>query len=98
MATTIVLSPETEARLDFLASETGRSKSLLLRETVERGMEDIEDYYLSIHSGSRTHPRRQGAYLFVRRGEASPCLARLSTPTRLAYIAHRNSSIPRRGG
>ncbi len=48
MATTIVLSPETEARLDFLASETGRSKSLLLREIVERGMEDIEDYYLSI--------------------------------------------------
>ena len=48
MATTIVLSPETEERLDFLASETGRSKDFFLQELVERVMEDIEDCYLSI--------------------------------------------------
>ena len=48
MATTVVLSPETEQRLDFLASETGRSKDSFLREMIERGMEDIEDCYLSI--------------------------------------------------
>ena len=48
MATTIVLSPETEERLDFLASETGRSKDFFLQELVERVMEDIEDCYLSV--------------------------------------------------
>ena len=48
MATTILLSPEAEERLELLASETGRSKEFFLREMVERGMEDIEDYYLSV--------------------------------------------------
>ena len=62
MATTIVLSPETEARLDFLASETGRSKSLLLREIVERGMEDTEDYYLSIAVLERVSAGKERAY------------------------------------
>ena len=62
MATTVVLSPETEARLDFLASETGRSKSLLLREIVERGMEDIEDYYLSIAVLERIRAGKERVY------------------------------------
>lgn len=48
MATTIVLSPEAEERLEFLVSETGRSKEFFLQELVERVMEDIEDCYLSI--------------------------------------------------
>ena len=48
MATTIVLSPEAEDRLVFLASKTGRSKEFFLQELVERVMEDIEDCYLSV--------------------------------------------------
>ncbi len=48
MAITIALSPETEERLDFLVSRTGRSKSALLREAVERGLDDVEDYYLAV--------------------------------------------------
>ncbi len=48
MATTIVLSSESEERLDFLASQTGRSKASLLREMIERGLEDVEDYYLAV--------------------------------------------------
>ena len=47
MTTTIVLSPETEQRLNLLASQTGRSAELLLRELVERGIDDVEDYYLA---------------------------------------------------
>ena len=47
MATTIFLSPESEERLDFLASQTGRSKSSFLREIIDRGLDDIEDYYLA---------------------------------------------------
>ncbi len=39
--------PRYQGTTDFLASKTGRSK-LLLCEIVERGMEDIKDYYLSI--------------------------------------------------
>ena len=39
--------PETEQRLAFLASQTGRSKSFYLREIIERSLEDMEDYYLA---------------------------------------------------
>ena len=45
MAMTITLSDEDEQRLDALAAETGLSKKFYLRELVERGLEDIEDYY-----------------------------------------------------
>ena len=44
MATSIRLAPETERRLDFLASRTGRTKAFYLREISERGLDDIEDY------------------------------------------------------
>lgn len=47
MTTTIVLSPESEQRLDFMVSKTGRSKSSLLSEIIVRGLDDIEDYYLA---------------------------------------------------
>lgn len=47
MATTIRLAPETERRLDRLASRTGRSKADHLREIIEQGIEEIEDYYLA---------------------------------------------------
>lgn len=47
MATSIRLAPETEKRLDFLSSQTGRTKAFYLREIIERGLEDIEDYYLA---------------------------------------------------
>jgi RHH-type rel operon transcriptional repressor/antitoxin RelB len=47
MPTSIRLAPEIEARLDFLAAKTGRSKAYYLRELIERGLEDVEDYYLA---------------------------------------------------
>ena len=47
MPTSIRLAPEIEERLDFLATKTGRSKAFYLRELIERGLEDIEDYYLA---------------------------------------------------
>ena len=48
MTTSIRLSAETEERLAVLASQTGRTKAFYLRELIERGLEDIEDYYLSV--------------------------------------------------
>jgi RHH-type transcriptional regulator, rel operon repressor / antitoxin RelB len=46
LPTSIRLSSEIEGRLDALARRTGRTKAFYLRELVERGLEDIEDYYL----------------------------------------------------
>jgi RHH-type rel operon transcriptional repressor/antitoxin RelB len=60
MATSIQLAPETEKRLDRLASRTGRTKAFYLREMIERGLEEVEDYYLtadvqaSIRQGEET--------------------------------------------
>lgn len=48
MATSIRLAPEIEQRLDFLASHTGRTKAYYLREIIEQGIEDMEDYYLAV--------------------------------------------------
>ncbi|MBK6618320.1 MAG: CopG family transcriptional regulator [Nitrosomonas sp.] len=47
MATSIRLSPEIEQRLDYLAGQTGRTKAFYLREIIEKGLTDMEDYYLA---------------------------------------------------
>jgi RHH-type rel operon transcriptional repressor/antitoxin RelB len=47
MPTSVRLSAETERRLAFLASHTGRTKAFYLREIIDRGLDDIEDYYLA---------------------------------------------------
>ena len=49
MATSVRLTPETEQRLDFLASSTGRTKAYYLREIIEQGLQEMEDYYLAAH-------------------------------------------------
>lgn len=62
MATMIVLSPESEERVNFLASQTGRSKSSLLHEMIERGLDDIEDYYLAVEVLERIHAGKERVY------------------------------------
>ena len=47
LATSVRLSAETERRLALLASQTGRTKAYYLREVIDRGLDDIEDYYLA---------------------------------------------------
>ena len=47
MATSIRLDPETEQRLDYLSSQTGRTKAYYLREIIANGIEEMEDYYLA---------------------------------------------------
>jgi RHH-type rel operon transcriptional repressor/antitoxin RelB len=47
MPTSIRLNPEIEQRLEQLAAKTGRTKAYYLRELIERGLEDVEDYYLA---------------------------------------------------
>ena len=59
MATSIRLSPETEKRLALLASQTGRTKAFYLREIIERGLEDMEDYYLAADVLERVRKGRE---------------------------------------
>lgn len=47
MPTSIRLAPEIEQRLDYLAAHTGRTKAYYLREIIELGLEEMEDYYLA---------------------------------------------------
>jgi len=47
MPTSIRLSPKAEQRLDYLAAQTGRTKAFYLRQMIENGLDDLEDYYLA---------------------------------------------------
>ena len=47
MAVSIRLDPAIEKRLDHLAAQTGRAKSYYLRELIEGGLDDLEDFYLA---------------------------------------------------
>jgi len=60
MATSIRLDPAVEQRLDFLAAQTGRTKAYYLREIIENGLEEMEDYYLAAEALQR-----------VRKGDAA---------------------------
>ena len=53
MPTSIRLSPETERRLDRIASKTRRTKAFYIREMIERSIDDIEDYYLAADVAER---------------------------------------------
>ena len=47
MTVSIRLDPLIEQRLDNLAQLTGRAKSYYLRELIESGLDDLEDFYLA---------------------------------------------------
>ena len=62
MATSIRLAPETEQRLDHLASYTGRTKAYYLREIIECGIEEMEDYYLAAEISERVRKGIEPVY------------------------------------
>lgn len=62
MATSIRLGAETEQRLDFLAAQTGRTKAFYLREVIERGIEEMEDYYLAADVLERVRKGEEKVY------------------------------------
>jgi RHH-type rel operon transcriptional repressor/antitoxin RelB len=47
VATSIRLAPELANRLDQLALKTGRTKAFYLREMIEGGIAEMEEYYLA---------------------------------------------------
>lgn len=62
MATSIRLAPDVEQRLDFLAAQTGRTKAFYLREIIERGLDDMEDYYLAAEVLERVRKGQEKVY------------------------------------
>ena len=62
MATSIRLSPKIEKRLNFLAAHTKRTKAYYLREIIENGLEDMEDYYLSAEILERVRKKQEKIY------------------------------------
>ena len=62
MTTSIRLAPEADQRLDFLAAQTGRTKAFYLSELVERGLEDLEDYYLAADVLERLRKGQEKTY------------------------------------
>ncbi len=62
MATSIRLAPEIERRLDALAARTGRTKAFYLREIIEQGLDEIEDYYLASATLERVRKGEEKLY------------------------------------
>lgn len=62
MATSVRLAPEVEERLNFLAAQTGRSKAFYLRQIIEQGLADIEDYYLAADVLERVRQGREAVH------------------------------------
>lgn len=58
MTVPVKLSPDIERRLDALVAKTGLSRDATLREIIEQGLDDIEDYHEAVEVMDR-----------VRRGE-----------------------------
>ncbi|MGD0269761.1 MAG: CopG family transcriptional regulator [Candidatus Sulfotelmatobacter sp.] len=62
MATSIRLSEKAEQRLDFLAAQTGRTKAFYLRQMIENGLDDLEDYYLAADVLERVRQGKERIY------------------------------------
>ena len=62
MPISIEFSPEAEKRLDALAYQTGRSKEFYLSEIMERGLEEVEDYYLAVEVLERVRAGKERVY------------------------------------
>ena len=70
MATSVRLDPAIEKRLDRLAARTGRTKAYYLRELVQRGLEDLEDYYLASATMERVRKAEERTYTLDEAGRA----------------------------
>jgi len=62
MATSVRLEASLETRLDDLARCTGRTKAYYLRELVQRGLDDLEDYYLAADVVERVRKGEEQTY------------------------------------
>ena len=62
VATSIRLAPELANRLDQLALKTGRTKAFYLREIIEGGLREMEEYYLAAETLARVRKGQERVY------------------------------------
>jgi RHH-type rel operon transcriptional repressor/antitoxin RelB len=62
MATSIRLAPELSHRLHRLAVKTGRTKAFYLREMIEGGIAEMEEYYLAADTLKRVRKGQEKAH------------------------------------
>jgi len=62
VATSIRLAPEISDRLDRLAARTGRTKAFYLREIIEGGIGELEEYYLAAEALERVRKGKERVY------------------------------------
>jgi RHH-type rel operon transcriptional repressor/antitoxin RelB len=62
MPTSVRLAEEQEKRLDILAKRTGRTKAYYLRELIQNGLSDLEDYYLASAAMERVRKGEEKTY------------------------------------
>ena len=62
MPTSIRLSPELSSRLDRLAARTGRTKAFYLRQVIENGIDEMEEYYLAADTLERVRKGQEKVY------------------------------------
>ena len=62
MATSIRLSPELGSRLNALAAKTGRTKAYYLRQIIENGIAEMEDYYLAAAALERVRKGHEAVF------------------------------------
>jgi RHH-type rel operon transcriptional repressor/antitoxin RelB len=60
--TSIRLAPEISDRLDRLAAKTGRTKAFYLREIIEGGIAEMEEYYLAVDTLERVRKGKERVY------------------------------------
>lgn len=62
MATSIRLAPELSNRLTQLTLKTGRTKAFYLREIIENGIAEVEEYYLAAATLERVRKGQEKVY------------------------------------
>lgn len=62
MATSIRLASETEQKINELAVRIGRTMDYCIGEIIERGIEEMEDYYLAAEVFERVRKGEEKVY------------------------------------
>jgi RHH-type rel operon transcriptional repressor/antitoxin RelB len=62
VATSIRLAPELSNRLTQLTLKTGRTKAFYLREIIENGIAEVEEYYLAAATLERVRKGQEKVY------------------------------------
>ena len=62
MSISIRLPPDIEQRLRQLAADTNRSQSFYVRELINHGLEDVEDYYRAAMVSARIRSGEEKVY------------------------------------